>query len=204
MSILEALQGQLGGDTIARISQQIGADPSTTQNAIQMALPTLLGGLAMNAERPEGARAIDGALERDHDGSVLDDLGSLLGGAGGGRAANGAGILGHIFGERQTTVQQGLGRASGLDAQQMGRLLMILAPIVMAYLGKKKRQEGLDAGAIGGTLQQERQELEQRAPGLGGILGGLFGGAGGVNQPGLADDIARMAPGVLGGLFGRK
>lgn len=208
MSILEALSQQLGEDRIAQISRQIGADPQATASAIQMALPTVLGGLANNAAQPDGAQSLDRALDRDHDGSLLDDPGALLGAmsgatGGGAKATDGAGILGHIFGGRRDVVQQGLGRASGLSGQQMTQLLMILAPIVMSYLGRMKRQQGMDAGGLGGALQQERQQMEERSPGIGGILGDLLGG-GGADRPGIADDIARMAPNVLGGLFGKR
>jgi hypothetical protein len=98
-------------------------------------------------------------------------------------------------------VEQGIGRAAGLNAQQVGRLLAMLAPLVMAYLGRQKRQQG---GPVDSMLQREQAEIERRAPGAGGILGQILGGAGGQNTPGIADDIARMAPSILGGLFGRR
>jgi hypothetical protein len=48
-----------------------------------------------------------------------------------------AGILGHIFGERRTNVEAGVGKATGLDQQKIGKPLTILAPIVMAALAPK-------------------------------------------------------------------
>jgi hypothetical protein len=73
----------------------------------------------------------------------------------------------------------------------------------MAYLGRRKRQTGASATEISSELQAERKDLERRAPDLGGMLGQIFGGSGGENRPGIADDIARMAPSVLGKMFGR-
>ena len=40
----------------------------------------ILAGLARNAAQPEGADPLHGAVQRDHDGSLLDDLGGFLGG----------------------------------------------------------------------------------------------------------------------------
>src|ERR1051325_743416 len=131
-SIIDTLQQQLGPETIEQLSRSIGADPGTTSNAVSMALPALLGGLSHNASNEQGAAALDRALG-DHDGSILDNLGGLFG-AGGGGGIGGA-ILGHIFGAKRSTVEEGVGRASGLNAQQVAQLLMMLAPIVMGFLG---------------------------------------------------------------------
>ena len=206
-TLVDDLAAQLQGNTLSQMSRQLGADEDTTARAISMALPLLVGGLANEAETPSGAQSLNRALEEDHDGSVLDNIQSLFGASTGSadvatpRALNGAGILDHILGGKREPVQQGIGRATGLDGQQVGRLLMMLAPLVMAYLGRRKRQTGATASDIRTELQAERKEVERRAPDLGSILGQVFGG-GGENRPGIADDIARMAPHVLGKMFG--
>jgi hypothetical protein len=201
-SILDGLAGQLGPDTVSQISQQLGADPGTTSNAIQLALPLLLGALANNTATPQGAGALDQALARDHDGGLLDDLGALLGGGGGASPAlDGAGILGHILGGRQDAARDAIGRSTGLDTGQVMRLLALLAPIVMAYLGRRKREEQLDAGGLSDALQTERADLEAKHEGFGGLLGQFLDQN---HDGGIADDIARMAPGLLGSLFGRN
>ena len=121
---IEGLLGQvLSGNNVSAISQQIGADESTTSSAIQAALPLILGGLANNASSEGGASALAGALDRDHDGSVLDDIAGFV--MGGGQQVNGAGILGHVFGNRQEALQQGVSQASGLDMSKVARLALV-------------------------------------------------------------------------------
>ena len=176
-SILDAVRQQLGPDTIQQMSGAIGADPSATANAVNLAIPALLGGLSQNAAQPQGAAALDSALNQ-HDGSILDNLGGLLGGGGGGGA--GAAILGHIFGSRRAPVEQGVGKATGLDAAQVARLMAMLAPIVMGVLGRMKKEKGLDASRLPDVLQQ----------------------SGGDNNQ--LDDLLRMGTSVLGGMFGGK
>jgi hypothetical protein len=202
-SILEGLAQHLDAGTIARLGEEIGADPQLTSQAIQVALPVLISGLANNASSPAGASALDAALSRDHDGSLLDDLGSLLGGGGGAGNAtlDGVGILAHILEGRQDAVQGGLSRATGLSGSQVLRLLALLAPIVMAYLGRRKQERNMDADAVGAELRNERARLDEHESGIGGMLGQLLDKDG---DGSVADDIFRMAPGVLGGLFGRK
>ena len=202
-SILEGLGQYLDADTIASLGQQIGADPQLTSQAIEVALPVLIGGLANNASSPDGAGALDSALARDHDGSLLDDLGGLLGGGGGGNntALDGIGILAHILAGRQDAVQNGVSRATGLSGSQVLRLLALLAPIVMAYLGRRKQENNMNADQIGDALRNERTRLDEHESGIGGMLGQILDKD---HDGSVADDLFRMAPGVLGGLFGRK
>ncbi len=171
--VLEAVRQQLGPDTIQQLSGALGADPAATSNAVSLALPALLGGLSQNAARPEGAAALDNALN-DHDGSILDNLGGLLGGGGGGGGALGGiggAILGHILGSKRGPVEEGVGRASGLDAAQVAQLLTMLAPIVMGVLGRMKRTKGLDANRLPEVLGPSQSHGGLLESALGGIFG---------------------------------
>ena len=162
-SLQDMLGQQKGGEALTQISQQVGADPSAVSSVVQMALPSILGGLANNAATPQGAESLNNALEQDHDGGLLDNIGSLSGMIFGGesatREADAGGILGHVLGGSQGQVVQQASQQSGLQSGQVAQILMMLAPIVMAYLGRQKREQGVDAG------------------GLGGLLGGILGGA---------------------------
>lgn len=195
-SVLNLVNRQLDDNAISQISRQLGADPGTTRQAVPAALTALLGGLSQNAANPAGAQQLAGALSRDHDGGILDDLAGFLGGASGGQGA-GAGILGHIFGNRQPNVASRVGQASGLDSSQAMKLLMLLAPLVLGALGKAQRQKGLDSGGISDILGQERRRVEQNQPQSGGLLNVLLDRDG---DGSIMDDIAGMA----GGFFGNK
>lgn len=147
--ILEMLSQQLSGSSLSQLSQSIGADEGSTQKGIQAAIPAILGGLGRNASNPEGAQALQSALEKDHDGSWMDDQDNLVQNA---QGANGAGILKHVFGEQVGGVQNALAGKSGLGQDQMGQLMQMLAPMVMGSLGKTQRAQGLDAQGLGGFL----------------------------------------------------
>ena len=185
---LQSLLGQaLGGNTIGRMSQVLGADERTTGNAVQAALPMLLGALAHNSSTPTGASSLLGALDGDHDGSVLDDVAGFLGGSSSG---SGQGILGHVFGNKLGAVQNGLGQATGLDASSAGSLLTMLAPIVMGALGRANRQGGLDVSSLGGLLGGASQQLAGADSSMLGGLSQLLDS----NQDGSClDDVAQLA-----------
>lgn len=196
--LIDSIQQHLDDDTISRLSRQLGVDEDTTRQAVPTALTALLGGLAHNSADPAGAEQLAGALSRDHDGGILDNLGALFGSPGAAAATGGDGILGHVFGPRRPTVETNVGRATGLDRATVGRLLMLLAPVVLGALGRRQRGQGLDPGGLSDLLRGERGHLEQRAPGgLGGLLGGLLDRDG---DGQVVDDLA----GSLGGLLGSR
>lgn len=77
---------------------------------------------------------------------------------------DGAGILGHIFGQQRATVQSGVGKASGLDMAQVGKLMALLAPIVMGALGRMNRSRNLGASGLTQVLDQDRKSIEHAMP----------------------------------------
>lgn len=166
-SLQDLLGQEQGTQAVDQISQNVGAEPSLVNTAVQAALPMILSGLANNASTPQGAESLNNALDKDHsDGGILGNLGGLGSLIFGGqqqqapppRQADAGGILGHIFGNNQGQVAQEVSNQSGLGMGQVAQILMMLAPIVMSYLGQKKQQENVGAD------------------GLGGLLGGLLGG----------------------------
>lgn len=170
-SIMEMVHQQLRSGGLEQLSKQLGTSPEQTHDAVTAALPAVLGGLANRASTPEGAAALHQTLESGGQ-AAGGDLGFLHGGAGSG------GVLKHLFGEHQQTVEQTANRASGLDTAKTTKALLFLAPIVMASLLRKKQQDGLSQGQLSGALQQSHQEAHDQAvqqmPHLGGILGGLL------------------------------
>ncbi len=193
MFSLEDLLGQAqGADVVNQMSQQVNAEPSLVNTAIQMALPALINGLANNAATPQGAESLDQAITNDHDGSLLDNLGGIagmiLGGGQSSSTTNAGGILGHILGGSQGNVTQQISNQSGLNMGQVAQILMILAPIVMAYLGRQKQQNNLDAGGLSDLLTGRQQQIQQ-AP-QGGFLNSILDRDGDGSS---LDDIASMA-----------
>ena len=201
-SILDLLADSIGGDNIGQLAGAIGADPRRTQTAVAAALPAILTALNRQTNTVSGARGLATALDRDHDGSLLDQLGGFLGGQVRGKQADGGGILGHILGGQRQQVEQGVAQASGLDMQQVARLLPILAPIVMAALGKRKRQRGLDEAGLSGILGEDAARAREAAPS--GVIGALSGFLDRDGDGSVQDDLlAQAGRAAMGKLFGR-
>ncbi len=194
MSDLQHLLRELGESRISEISGALGADENSARSALSMGLPLILGALARNAAKPGGAEALATALDRDHDGSALDDLTSVLGGA---RNADGEGILRHALGAKRGPVEQALGQQSGLDPSQVTKLMAMLAPLVMAHLGRARKTQGLDAGGLTDLLRREDGAVAPKGSQLGGLAALLDRDGDGS----IADEIGGIAKGLLGNLM---
>lgn len=166
-ALTRGLMDQLSDRGLAEIGTVVGVDEKSAGSALSAAMPLLVSALAGNAAQPSGANDLLQALQEDHDGSILGNLGGLLRDP---DAGEGPGILRHTLGARQPAVEQGLAKKTGLSAEQISRLLAIAAPLVMGLLGKKQREEGLDAGGLSSFLGSAMQVDAQDSPDILSIL----------------------------------
>lgn len=186
-AITQIVTQQLGGSAARTIAQRFGISESTANTAIQMAVPLILTALARKASQPQEAQNLHQAVATDHDGSILDNVTSYLQNP---QSANGAGILGHVFGGQQPAVENNLAQATGMDQSSAGGLLETLAPLVMGSLGRAQQQNGLDASGLSDLLNSQQQEAQANAPGAMSMLSSLLD----QNKDGSSmDDLQRMA-----------
>ena len=195
MNILEMITSQLGDNNVEAMSNSLGESKENTMGALGSVLPVLVGAMARNTRSEDGANALAGALERDHDGTVFENLGGLFSDPGGGQ---GNGILKHILGNKRQATEQAVAENSGISLASAGKLLTMAAPLVMGFLGKKKREDNMDVGALAGLLGVASQAQESPGAGgsgIGGMITGLLDRDGDGN---VMDDIGGMIGGLLG------
>ena len=170
-----------------------------TSSAMAAVVPTLLSALARNTTAEQGATGLLSALDRDHDGSILDDIGSFLSNPG---SINGGGIVKHVLGSDQTQVEEGLASKLGVNVGSIAKLLPIIAPMVMAFLGRQKRQppastfQRNDVTSIltnlaGGAKQHDGIDLSSIMNMLGGLSGGRSDSSGGGLLDGLLKKVLK-------------
>lgn len=181
---------------IGEMSRSLGLGESDVTKVLSGALPAMMAGLSRNAATPEGATGLLGALDRDHDGSIMDDVAKYLAGAG--AAAAGSAILGHVFGSKQDRVETALSRSTGVDQGSVGKIMAMAAPMVLGYLGRQRRQQKLDAPGLASLLNSESQVAEQRSPQAAGMLNQLLDAD---DDGSIMDEMAEMGSSLLGSLF---
>lgn len=168
MNITDLLQGPLKDIIVQQAASKLGLEsPEKAGTAVDGIFATLLNAHNRNASTQEGANSLQNALERDHDGSILDDLTGFLTGANqpaNPNTTNGEGILKHVLGDNQTNAADAISRASGIDSGKIIKMMMMMAPVVLGYLGKMKSQQ---------SQVQQQQQAQAPAGGLQDILKGL-------------------------------
>ncbi|QTD37875.1 DUF937 domain-containing protein [Polaribacter batillariae] len=208
--ILDLLNSDLGKQIVSGVAGSTGNDSNKTNSVLTMALPVLMKAMERNASTPQGAEGLMGALSNKHDGSILDNLGSLFrGGVDETVKQDGAGILGHVLGSKQQGVEKVISQKSGLDAGSVANILKVAAPILMGILGKQKREQNVKdtsdlgsllGGMLGGNETKNEQSFLEKildADGDGSVIDDVAGMVlGGSNKKGGLG-------GLLGGLFGK-
>ena len=199
------LKDHLTPDVVNQMSAQVGGTPQQTQSAAEGIFSTLIGGLSKNAQSESGALGILGALDRDHDGSILDDvMGMVMGGGNNAQtvapsALNGAGILGHILGGQQNGAMEMIAKMTGLDKSGVGKMMVMLAPMVMGALGKAKQQQnnGFDVSSLASMLGGSVQQGNASSPMM--QMATKFLDKDGDGD--VMDDLMDMGKGLLGSFF---
>lgn len=186
-AITQIITQQLGRGAVSSIAQRLGVSEATANTAIQIGVPLIVAALARNAARPDGAEQLHQAINNDHDGSIFNNVMGYLSDP---QSANGAGILGHVFGGQQSSIESNLAQATGMDAGSAGGLLETLAPLVMGAVGQTQQQNGLDAASLSSMLKSQQEEAQTNAPDVMSMLGSMLD----QNKDGSAvDDLQRLA-----------
>jgi hypothetical protein len=193
---------------VQEIASKLGVDEGEVNNAIRTLVPALVGGLQHNVaaadidssklEEAVTSQAASGLL----DGGVsVDQVDQKQGDL----------IIAHIFnGNDSNQVASALAGGGLANSGLLKQLLPILAPIVLAYIGKQLTKGG------GAAAPAQPQAQAAGGGGLGDILGSILGGGGSgggaANNP-LGSILGSVLGGgqgggglaeVLGGLLGGK
>ena len=214
MDITDLLQGPMKDIIINQVGQQLGlGDSKQANSAVDGVFATLLNAISHNASTPEGAGGLMAALDRDHDGSILNDLGGFLSGMvqpSNPQTANGTGILNHLLGDKQETAAESISKESGIDTGKILSMMATLAPVVLGMLGKLKAQapaqptqtQQADQGESLLDFIQGATKTVNQQPNTPSIFTKLLDKDG---DGSVVDDIAEMGvKSIFGKLFGGK
>lgn len=172
MDIAKLLQSQLDLGSISKsLSGELGADKDQVGKAAAMIVPELLSGMSKNAQSEQGLNSLFIALD-DHKDTDVSDTDAFLKNIDLGDSQK---ILGHILGSNSSKVEKKVSKESGLDSKQVSQLMLMLAPLVMSFLGsQKKKKSGFNTETLM-TLLGGLSGTSGGAGALTSVLGSLLG-----------------------------
>lgn len=219
MSLIDLLTGNTGNQVAEQAENKFGISKNQIIALLAVATPLVISYLRNKSQDNKEAEALNNALDKVHDGSILNDTSQLET-----RQSEGGSILSHIFGNEKSTVENQLSQNTGISIDKIGPILAMLAPVIMGYIGKEKQQNNVGAGGLGDLLGgilggAQTQAQQQQSNPLNDILGSVLGGGQSQSSGNPLNDILGSVLGggqqkqqqsggglgdLLGGLFGGK
>ena len=212
MSLLDLLTGNSSNQVAEQAENKFGISKNQIIALLAVAAPLVISYLRNKSQDAKEAEALNNALDKDHDGSILNDPSQALN-----RQAEGNSILDHIFGGNKVAVENQLSQNTGISMDKIAPVLAMLAPVIMGYIGQQKQQNNVNAGGLGDLLggilggAQNQAQSQQSHP-LNDILGSVLGGGQSHSSGNPLNDILgsvlgggdqqQSQKGGLGGLLG--
>jgi hypothetical protein len=175
MSLIDLLTGNTGSQVAEKAEQKFGINRNQVIALLAVAAPLIISYLRKKSQDSSEAESLNNALDKDHDGSILDDVSQADA-----RQDEGDSILNHVFGGDKQNVENKLSQNTGISIDKIGPILSMLAPIIMGYIGREKQQNNVGAGGLGDLLGgilggAQSQAQQQQSNPLNDILGSVLG-----------------------------
>lgn len=196
MSLIDLLTGNTSNQVASQAENKFGISKNQVIALLAVATPLVISYLRNKSKDAKEAEALNSALDKDHDGSILDNPQNVES-----RQSEGNSILDHIFGGNKASVENQLSQNTGISMDKIGPVLAMLAPIIMGYIGKEKQQNNVSAGGLGDLLGNilggaSQQAQTQQSNPLNDIIGSVLGNN---NTQSSSNPLNDILGSVLGG-----
>lgn len=141
-------------DVLNKISQRAGTDQGTTMDVMSKAMPALMKALGENTQDTSKASSLETALDH-HGEDNISDLNGFLGDI---NSQDAQKMLGHILSGKKDQVQQQVSMDTKANANQVGDIMSLLAPMLIGMLANQKKKGNIGIQDIGRLGQRSGQQ----------------------------------------------
>jgi len=192
IEILPTIMKMISSSGMDELSNKTGLSTTQVTSAAAIALPLIIQAMAKKTEDDKGAESLAKAVSKDHDGSILENLGSYIQNS---DEKEGQSILKHLIGKDRTDIAQTIGNMVGIEKEQSMLILSILAPIVMGLIGKYMSKENVSASELAKSLSAEGENVTNAAPDASSLFKSLIDSNG---DGEVTDDVMKIGSQLLG------
>ena len=164
MSLINDLFSMLDERELGGIAETFGESHQSVSRGMQSAMATVLGGIAAKSDSPTFLKKMldmvpsgtgDTTLT-DFSGGVPDPTSPLM--------STGKRALSTLFGGSEDVITRALSAGTGLKPGLTSSLLTMAAPMVISFLARRVRDEGMSMGGLATLLQRELPAIRAALP----------------------------------------
>jgi OOP family OmpA-OmpF porin len=163
-SMFASLLNMLDKQTVGEVAHALGQSEQSVSRGMESSITSLLAGVASKSEDIcalgrilDNASSKGGNISWSHIAAEVAHPSSSL-------MTGGKRVVAGLFGGREQAVTSGISCESGLSPGAASTLLAMAAPVVMSFLGKQIREEGMTTRSLGGLLQREIPAIRSTLP----------------------------------------
>ena len=164
MTLLSSILSTLDRRNIANIADILGESEQAVSRGMHSSIATVLGGMASKCEDPVALRkTLDLVPDASRD-VTWSQVASGFSEADSPLLSAGKRVLASLFGTSESAATSAISRDSNLRFSQTSTLLAMAAPMVMSFLGRRVRDEGMTMSGLGSLLQRETATIRSALP----------------------------------------
>jgi OmpA-OmpF porin, OOP family len=175
VNLLDTIKRQIGSEIIQKAADFMDEESGVTKKALEIALPSLLGGMMNQVKEPNSATSLLSKItEGGHDGSIFETFGNLLGGGSAtqGLLDSGESIVNGLFGNKTSSIVDWIAAFTGIKTGSASGLMNLVAPLVMGAIGKNVVGENMGLSGLTSLLNSQSSIVQNALPaGLASVLG---------------------------------
>jgi len=162
-SLFASLLSTFDKSNVTQIAGLLGQSEQSVSRGMESSIASVLGAVASKAGDPDALRK---TLDLVPDSAVVSwpALATSLSGIGSPWITKGKQMLAALFGSGGMTAANAVGRESHLGMGTATTLLSMAAPMVLNFLGRRVRDQGLSMTSLGAMLQSESATIRKALP----------------------------------------
>jgi len=149
---------------MSEMAGALGESDQSASNGVRSSIATLLGGMAINSRNPNMLREALQLAPPVAEGISWSNAASVIGDPGSPALSVAGRLMSLLFGDSAGLVTNALGVGTHLPTGKISSLLAVAAPIVMGFLSRRVRHDGMSMTGLGDLLERESPSIRSALP----------------------------------------
>jgi OOP family OmpA-OmpF porin len=166
VAIVDSIMNLLTRQVTTSLADRLGASPAAVQTGIGTSVAALLAGIANRAGDSSFVSQVFNLVKSSNTQDILNTLPNLASGAGASSSATQQGLKlsSLLLGDQQSSIENFIGRQSGLTADAGRDLMSLAAPLTAGFLGQQIRDTGLTSSSFANMIRSEAFKIQGFLP----------------------------------------